>query len=371
MEGMTAEPSARPSQVTVAGWAVAIASAFLVVAVFDAMGNLHSVDTRDAVTRAVTSGWAQGLGISVGGALTLMRWALFVSGAAAAATAILGVFVLQRNKGARIALTIAAVPVLLALPAAGNVLSVVVVSATAALWTGPAGDWFAGRPITPRAAARPEPPRPVAPPPPPVAWAPPSDPPPGPPSPSASAPAAPSVPTTPPGIPPYPNPYAQPQPWAPPDWPPQPPPVAPSRAGDTLGMPRQVRVACLLTWVFSALTGLGYAALLVALAVDRHGLMTAIKDSPGWRSSYDDSTVIIAAVVVSTLFLLWCAGAAVLAWFTWRGASWAWIVLCVSTALALMVCLVALPYSLVHLAAASYALGMLLGRRTREWFAGR
>jgi hypothetical protein len=141
--------------------------------------------------------------------------------------------------------------------------------------------------------------------------------------------------------------------------------------GDALLMPRQVRVACLLTWVFSALTGLGYAALLVALVVDRHGLMAAIKDSPGWRSSYDDSTVVIAAVVVSAVFLLWCAGAAVLAWFAWRGASWAWIVLCVSTSVASLVCLIALPYSLVHLAAASYALGMLLSRRSREWFAGR
>src|SRR5689334_8333161 len=116
------ETSARPSQVTVAGWAVAIASVMLAVGVFDAMRNLHSVDTREEVTRALSTGSAKGLGISVDDALTAMRWALFVSGAAAAAAAILGVFVLQRNKGARIGLTVAAVPIVLASPISGSFL---------------------------------------------------------------------------------------------------------------------------------------------------------------------------------------------------------------------------------------------------------
>lgn len=389
MVAMSAEEGGRPSQVTVAGWAVAVVSVFLVVSVFDAMGNLHSVDTREAVTRTLTKGWAKGSGVSVDDALAAMRWGLFVSGAAGAAAAILGVFVLQRNKAARIGLSVAALAMLLVTPLTGSFLSVLVAGTTALLWTGPSADWFAGRPIRQRTPVRREPPRtppsfpsdaPAAPP---VAWVPPADHAPGAPGPSptpaptpaptpgwgqAPAPAAPPA-----GYPQWPaqNPVqspAQPPPW------PQPPvhPAWPAaRADDGLPMPRQVRIACILTWVFSAVTGLAYAALLAALAIDEPGLIKAMEDSPSWRSSYDEKTVVTAAVVAGVLFLLWCIGAAVLAWFAWRRASWAWIVLCVSTSLAALICLIAVPYSLVHLAATAYALAMLLGRRSREWYAGR
>ena len=115
MESMSSpEGTARPSQVTFAGWGIAVAALLLLISVFDAMANLRSVDMREAIERAVTTGSAQGLGLSVEDATEILRWSLFVTGFATVAAGILGVFVLQRNKAARIGLTVAAVPIVLA-----------------------------------------------------------------------------------------------------------------------------------------------------------------------------------------------------------------------------------------------------------------
>ncbi|HEY0904444.1 MAG TPA: hypothetical protein VGE14_11195, partial [Marmoricola sp.] len=136
-------PGPRPSQVTIGGWVVAVASAMLVVGVFDTMGDLYSVDTRDDLTRALSTGSAKDLGLSVDDALVATRVALIVAGGAAAMTTILGGFVLRRHAAARVALTVAAVPVVLTSPFSGGILGLLVGSATALLWTRPARDWFA------------------------------------------------------------------------------------------------------------------------------------------------------------------------------------------------------------------------------------
>src|SRR4051812_26407543 len=102
------------------------------------MADLKSVDTRDRLTRALATGWAKELGISVDDALTVIRWGLLVAGAAAAVTGVLGIFVLQRHAHARIALTVAAVPVVLTAPFSGGVLGLMIAAATALLWSRPA-----------------------------------------------------------------------------------------------------------------------------------------------------------------------------------------------------------------------------------------
>ena len=74
-----------------------------------------------------------------------------VTGLCAAASAVLGFFVLQRHRGARIALSIIVVPILLAnlvtAPLTGGLLGALIAAATVIMWTGPARDWFAGRPV--------------------------------------------------------------------------------------------------------------------------------------------------------------------------------------------------------------------------------
>jgi hypothetical protein len=377
---MSPSSSARPSQVTVAGWGIAGASVFLLFVAFDAMAKLHSVDTREEVTRVLSTGSGKNLGISVPDALEVMRWALLVTGVAAAAAGVLGVFVLQRNKGARIGLTVAAVPIVLAAPFSGGqdassttFLSVFIAAATGVLWSRPSRDWFAGRspeqrpPVT-RAAAPTPPPAPTEP----VTWVPPTLPAdPGVPGPAPTPGWGQVPPPAPPGQPgqPWPAPPPPPHQWPAHPWPPPAPYSQASRPD--LPVPRQVRIACVLTWVFTAITGLAYLLLLVVLAVDSGGLMDKVRESSGWDSSYDEHTVVVAAIVVSVLFLLWCAGAAVLAYFAWRRAVWAWVMLSVSTGLAALVSIVAVPYSIVHLIALGVAVGMLLSRPAREWYAGR
>ncbi|RNL60446.1 hypothetical protein EFK50_19150 [Nocardioides marmoriginsengisoli] len=344
------DANARPSQVTLAGWAAVIASVLLVLAVFDAMSGLNSLATRDRLTEAVSGKSFQDLGITVDDALGIMRWAILVTGAAAAAAAILGFFVLQRNKGARIGLTVAAVPIVLAAPLTGSFLGMFVGAGAAVLWSRPARDWFAGRAPTPP-AARITPPAPT--PPPDVApWQPPVPPTPGaqqpPPMPGwGQAPPAPG--------PPGPVPMAGPPPQQ----------AAPS------AMPRQVRTACLLTWIFSGITALLWVAFLVVLAVDSEPLLTAVKDTPTWDARFDDDVLTTALVVTSVFFLLWCVAASVLAVFVWRRAYAAWILLAVCVGAAALVSALAFPVSLVHLVAASFTTGMLVTKPSRDWFAGR
>src|SRR4051794_31683996 len=104
--------SARPRQLTLAGWFVVVASVMLLITVYSTLASLNSVDTRDRVTQWLSTPTGDGLGLSVAQALSGLRAALIVTGVSAAAAAVLGVFVLQRHRGARIGLSNIAVPIL-------------------------------------------------------------------------------------------------------------------------------------------------------------------------------------------------------------------------------------------------------------------
>lgn len=382
------DAGARPSQVTIGGWVIAVASVMLVISVFDSMGNLNSVDTRDQVARALRTGSARDLGLSVDDALEVLRWALFVSGAAAAVTAILGFFVLQRHTAARIALTIAAVPVVLTSPFSGGFLGVLIGASTAMLWTRPARDWFAGRPVTQSSRPpffasrsgedtsreRPVPPAFLPVPPPgskdagerPDPAEPSSeDAPPPPPMPGWGGPVGsqqpPVVGTAQPGVPvaaDWPPPYAHAA-------------AAPPAPAATRQVPTQVRVACILTWVFAGLSAAGYVLLGVAIAVDRGEMLELMRENASVQdTSISDDTLIAALVVISALTVIWCLAACVLAFLVWRRNAWAWRALLVSVGVAALVCLLALPLSLVHLAACGVAFGLLVRPSTRAWIHG-
>src|ERR1700712_720782 len=166
MRPMSETGSARPRQLTLAGWFVVVASVMLVITVYSTIAGLNSVDTRDRVTDWLSTPTGKGLGLSVSDALSGLRAALMVTGLSAAASAVLGFFVLQRHRGARIALSILVVPILLAnlvtAPLTGGLLGALIAAATVVLWTGPARDWFAGRPVrqpgVPEPPAQPRPP---------------------------------------------------------------------------------------------------------------------------------------------------------------------------------------------------------------------
>lgn len=356
-------PGPRPRQITLSGWVIVVASVLLVAAVFDAMAGLHSVHTREAVTKALASGSDQGLGISVDDALTMMRWALFVAGAAASVTAVLGVFVLQRHTAARVVLTAAAVAVVLTVPvvmtaSGGGIFGLVVGVAAGMLWTEPARDWYAGRPVS-----RPEP-RPST----------------HPPAshagrvvtPVDSRPEAPPEQPTPPAPGPstWPPPTSGPATWAPPaSGPPAWAPPASRAAPAPSRVPRPVRVACVLTWVFSALTGGVYTVLVATVAVDRDGVLDLLRDNAALRdSSLDDQELVGALVAVSALVVVWCVLASVLAALTWRRHRTARRLLLVSIGVATLVELLGMPYSLLHFVAGLTAFYLLLAPRARAWF---
>jgi len=350
------DPSARPSQVTVAGWAIAIASVLLVFAVFDTMGQLESLDMRDRLAEALRSGSGKDLGISVGDATEILRWCLYVSGVAAAASSILGVFALQGHRGARVGLTVSAVAIVLTASLAGSFpsfLGMFIGVGTALLWTRPARDWFAGRPVTvpERPAPRREEP---AEPSPPVAWMPPS-------SDAAQPPPTPGWGQVPPPVPPpAPVPYAT--AWPAPPGQPVPLVLAPR--------PAQVRLACILTWVFSSVIALGYAGVLVLLIANKPWVAREMQKSPGWKDSFDVDTVTALATAASVVFVIWSLAAIVLAVLVWRRVRWAWILLLVSTCIAGLVSVLGFPFSLPYVAAIGATAGMLMRRPTRDWFAG-
>jgi hypothetical protein len=386
------EPSARPRQLTVAGGFVIAGSVILLFAIFDAITNLQSVDTRDEVSRMLSQ-TGNGLGLTVSETLSGMRFGLMVAAACAAASAVLGIFVLQRHRGARVALSVLAVPILLTSPLTGGVLGALVAMATLALWSGPARDWFAGRPVRePLASARREREEPTPRPAPREDFPPPAPPPstgpvptapsdrPAPEGPSASDVSTEQTSTLPPATPGFGRPSAHqasgaaPQPWAalppaPADWsapgprtsPPSPVPVP---------VPVPVKVACLLTWVFAGVVALMYAVVLGALVVAKDQVVDYVVSSPEWDRANLDSDLILPVLWLGCLmFFAWAAGAVVLAWFTWRRHNWARYLLVGSAGAAMVAALFAFPVGLFHQAACAATIAGLFSVRAREWFA--
>jgi hypothetical protein len=359
----------RPRQLVVAAGVVIGGSVFLVAAVFDSLAKLQSVDTREQLQRVVSSSAGRDLGVTLDQVISAMRTALGVTAVCAAVAAVLGVFVLQRHRGARVGLSVVAVPLLVSAPLVGGFLGAVIAVATLMLWNGPAGDWYAGRPI--RETARPTRPgpgdRPSLDPPPPSSLQPPA---------SLSDPQAPPSTretSTAPGVtqgfgeagapvaPPGPE---SPQPWAAAAYPLQSPAAGP--------VPGQVKMACILTWVFSGVVALLYLAALVALVVDRQPIVDRVVTSPTWRDAGLADDMLLPMLWLGVLlFLAWSVGAIVLAWFAWRRHNWARYLLAASAVVTLLVGAVAFPVALPHQIACALAAGGLFAPRSRAWYAGQ
>jgi MFS family permease len=361
---MTATSHPRPSQVTLACWFVIVASVFLVVSVFDTMGTLHSVDMRERLTTALSGPTTKNLGVSVTQALAIMRVGLLVAGATGAAAAVLGGYALQRNRGARVALAIVAVPIVLSAPFSGGFLAAVIGASTAMLWTPAARDWFAGREPRPAPARREAPARPDTPPygTPPFGTPPPS---------SEGRPSYPSAPVD--ERPPAPSPYVTggqvPPPTARYGDQPVPfqlaPPPTPAAPGPT---PAGVRIACMLTWVFAGLVALLYLGIAVVLVVSPGLLEGRVLASSAWQDSGQSDSMLRVLLWVGTLgFLGWALGACVLAWLVLRRQQWAWILLIISSVAAGIASVVAFPVSIAHIIGIGATISLLLSQQVRAW----
>ena len=390
----------RPRQLTMAGWFVVVGSVFLVASVFDSVANLNSVDTRQSVTDALTTGSGAGLGLSVSTALTLMRVGLTVAAVCAAAAAVAGFFVLRRHRGARVLLAVLAVPLLVTAPLTGGLMGALVVAATMTMWNGQARDWFAGRPVrqaqplggrgpqdggtpAPRKAnpfdqhgdlgAGPEHMPGQQP-----GQLPGQEPGRDPQSPPASD--APSGSTTPPSVAfPSRQPAATPgfgaprpddrsvltaprgpqsgsHPWAPGD----------QAAGP---VPPGVKIACYATWVFSGIALVMSVVAMVVLATNPDVFVTPLVDDPSFeRFAVPRESIVPSLWLLTVLGAGWCLGSCVLAGFTWRRHDWARWLLAFSAGFAFLLALAAFPVGMIHQLACALTIGGLFNATTRAWF---
>ncbi len=96
-----------------AGWVTILGSVLVILSVFAQIGSLDSLDTRRGIEELLANPPLHALDLEVTSVLDVVRLLATVTGALAAATAILGWQVMQRSRSARLALTVLAVPLFL------------------------------------------------------------------------------------------------------------------------------------------------------------------------------------------------------------------------------------------------------------------
>lgn len=395
----------RPSQVTLAGWVAVSASIFLIIALFESVSGLQTLEVREGVEEFLAEPPGSGLGLDVSGALRVMRIAMLVAGACAAATAVLGVFVLRRDRTARVVLSVLAAVLFVTAPLAGGFLAMMVAVAAVLLWSRPANDWFAGRP--PRSDT--------------AAAAPASskssskrkgavmtENPPG----SGQDPAperpAPYVPGAESGATPPPvddlsstgwSDQAPTEPWggageAQPSRPTQPtypaqgqaekgyaPQGGPVWAGGPMERPGTVTAAAWITWVSSGLTALLMALLTTMFLAASDEILDQMRNEPGFADierqldtmGVAPEQLVNGMWVFGLVGLLWSLAAFVLAIFAFRRRNWARIALVVSASVTALFSLVTIfsGISVVPLLAAGATIVLLFVGGANDWYAGR
>ena len=132
-----------------AGWIIMLGSAFVVVTAYEVVASLRTLDSRTAVEDFLAEPPGDGLGLSVEQVLSVMHVSALVAAACATAAAVLGFFVLRRDRGARVALAVLALPLFLTGFVTGGFMSSLVAVACVMLWLQPARDWFDGKAAPP------------------------------------------------------------------------------------------------------------------------------------------------------------------------------------------------------------------------------
>jgi hypothetical protein len=355
MGGMSEPPTLpRPRQVAVAGGVAVAACALLVVALFDSMAQVRSVEMRSTITDIL----GKTSGDRVDQLVRLLRLLVLLDGALAAAGAVFAVFALQRHNGARIGLTVAAGLLLVTAPLSGVVFPVLLATSATMLWSRPARDWFAGRAPAPVAAPaqsgsrRREASRQAG-------------------LSSSSEPERPSDEGERPGPSPYPfgsQPGAQgyPVPASSPHGPSYPGPVRPG------GRPASVTAAAWITWIFGGLTIAAYALVMAILVFARDLFLEALRRDPQVAKFNLSTDQIMAALwLFGVVVIFWSLAAMVLAFFAYRRMTWARVTLVVSAVIAALFSLVAFPVGLLHTAASVATAWLLLRGDVGRWYAGR
>jgi hypothetical protein len=343
-----------------AAWSIMVGSVVIVLSGFETLSQLHSMEVREGIEDALSKAPAAGLGLDVGAVQQAIRIGSMVAAGCATAAAILGYQVLQRNRSARVALSILAVPLFVAGISTGGFFSSLVAVCVAMLWLHPARAWFNGtwRPDADRMA--------------PAALTPPLPPPLAPPVPPAQEPPPAPVtarPMTGFGTPAVPQQAVVPEPAVVPG----PPAVLPAGRAPR---PAALIWAAILTWVFSALALLSVLVAVGVLATDPGPVLAELhRQQPELASQgISDEMIVNATYVMAGVVGVWAVIAMVLAGFAVAGARWAWVGLLVSaaaaTALFAVCVLLGQLLMLLPLLGSLTACGCLLRPRVREWLAG-
>ncbi len=369
-ESQGQRPGARPRRVTIAGVMAAAACVLLVVSLFDSMATVRSATVRRQIAEQLSRPPGDGLGLDPDAVVDMLRALVLVSGALAAAGAVLAVFVLQRHKGARVGLTVTAVLLLFSATFVSGILPILVAVAASMLWGREARDWFAGRPLRPD---------PTLPPPAPqgppesgpseapagmTAWQPGSQP--------SSQPG--SQPGAQPGPPEGgPRPATHPFGTAPGPYPAQVGhPGAPYASARVRTRPTAVTAAVWLTWVSSGLVALVFLLTVLTILVDHEAIVEAMQRNARVAAMGLSAREILGYVWVTVaLAIFWSFASMALAVLAYRRLEIGRILLSVSAGVAALMGLAAVPVGWLHAAVAITCVVLLNRRSVRAWYAGQ
>lgn len=335
------EPLPRPGLVTMAGWMIIGGAVLMVLTVFETITSLNTLETREAVAQFLSEPPGQGLGLDVSGALVALRTVSMIAAGCAAMAAVLGFHVLRRNRGARVGVTVLAVPLFFSGTVTGGLLSSVVAFSIALLWLEPSRNWFDGVRPSPESDRGTTGERRTAP----AGFGSPQPPPP--PAPSAPRPhqGFGTAPTT-----------------------------APAQAVPEQ-RPAAVMWACVLTWVLSGLAATMMVLSALVIALEPAVVFDELRrQNPELgEQGVTDRAVQVATYVTAGVTVVWALAAVVLAVFVLRRFAWARVALLASAGGAGAVCLVASLGSLLMVLPAfgcAVTFSLLLRPEVRAWFAG-
>ena len=358
----------RPRQVTMAAGVGLVSSVLLVLSLFDALTRIRSVEMRTSIAEFLAEPPGNGLGLTPGGVVEVLRGLVFLNGALAATAAVLAVYVFQRHHGARIGFSIAAGLLLLTSPVTGGALAILVAFAATLLWGRPARDWFAGREPQPA----PAPPAPAPPAPAPSDWEP-------------TAPAAPGgdhgeSTTGRPGPAAYPFGQQSRSGWPPPAHGAQPSPGTdtgsaggPARpVGAPDRRPGTVTAAVLLTLISSAVMLVLFLGIIVMLVAAKDTIIETLEQNPGVAGAQIPTQDLLAALwVTSAICAVWALAAITLAVLALRRMNWARITLVVSSVVSGLLALLGGWVGAILTVVAVLTVVLLFTGGANRWYAGR
>lgn len=351
--------SDRPPHVTIALGIAMVACVFVVLAAWDRLTGLHSLDTRDSLRPVLAAPALRGSGVTLAQVLATLRVLSMAAAACATAMAVLAFRTLRRDRTARLAMSLLAAPLFVCGLATDGIFSTAAAAAVATLWFGPAREWFSdglpgqrGGPAPASAAARRRTPEvaPHA-----RAWPPPAPAPPRRPAPGEQPPPWGAAP-------------GSAHPWAPP-----PTSAYDARATRPGRRPGALLAACLVTWAFCALSAIVMAASLVVLAVDSHAVLDRMhrQDPQLSAGGLSDHGLLVVGWVSGALVVAWSLAALTLAVLAFLGRRAAWLALLGSTAVVAVLGLLGAVGSvllLVPLVAALAVIVLLVRPEVRAWF---